>query len=79
MRLYNIELTWSMVITILVVLVLGLIAINQYIKFNYQIQLLADPCGSCVAKNPGVSCYRPNVQNYLGVAKFEVNNSNLPE
>jgi len=39
-------------LTISIIIALGLFAFNQFIEWKYKAQILAGPCGTCVALNP---------------------------
>ena len=46
------------IIIILVIVVLGMVAINQTLGFFYKSQFLQEPCALCVSLNPEWSrCY----------------------
>lgn len=42
----------KLALIIIAVVALGLLAINQYLSFQYKIYLLSDPCDMCMELNP---------------------------
>lgn len=51
-----------------VVLVLGLIAVNQFIDYRFKAQLLIDPCNRCLEINPELELVQKNIlSNFKGL------------
>jgi hypothetical protein len=68
----------AQVITILIVVAIGLVIINQWMDFNFKIQLLEEPCALCQDK--GYICSKPSLTTRLvGSVYFNFNESTTPE
>ena len=53
-------------ITVLLVVSLGMLAVNQAFGWYYNLDLLANPCNQCKKFNPHYeSCFEDNSRTYL--------------
>jgi len=59
-------------IMILIIIVLGLLAVNQYLGFRYKAELLQTPCQLCTQLNPNIIIL-PKDQLPLNSEPFNIN------
>ncbi len=57
----------KLIFIIVLVVALGLLAINQYFEWHYKMKFLQGPCDLCMELNPHLECR-------MGIPMTEINN-----
>jgi len=67
------------ILIIILILSLGMLAVNQFLGFRYKSRFLASPCNLCEELNPHLencfeeSSYLPNYKEKINLSRFNFN------